>query len=146
MPGKPSTSEQKTSNQKSQSSTPAKSGQPSRSPSSSTLNKTASTLLSMLQMLAKMTNSYKDLSAVLRPDGKLLPEEKECWKKFGLCLHHGVKDDCPPPSSDKSNTPKTNKLASTSHMPKPKGQVAQAENTSNKSDSKPVAFADALDF
>jgi len=93
-----------------------------------------------------MTNSYKDLSAVLGPDGKLLPEEKECQKKFGLCLHHGVKDDCPPPSSDKSSTPKTDKPASTSHMPKPKGQAAQAKNTSDKSDSEPAASADASDF
>jgi len=97
-------------------------------------------------MLAKMTDSYKDLSAILGPDGKLLPEEKEHWKKFGLCLCHRVKDDCSPPSSDKSNTLKTNKPASTSHMPKPKGQVAQAKNTSNKSDSKLAASANALDF
>jgi len=145
-PGKPSTSEQKTSDQKSQSSTPAKSGQSSRSPSSSTPSKTASTLSSMPRMLAKMTDSYKDLSAVLGPDGKLLPEEKEHWKKFGLCLRHGVKDDCPPPGSDKSSTSKTDKPASTSHMPKPKGQAAQAENTSDKSDSKPAASADASDF
>jgi len=145
-PRKPSTSKQKTSDQKSQPSTPAKSGQPSRSPSSSTPSKTASTLSSTPQTLAKTTDSYKDLSAVLGLDGKLLPEEKEHWKKFSLCLHHGVKDDCPPPSSDKSSTPKMDKPASTSHTPKPKGQAAQAENTSNKSDSEPAASANASDF
>jgi len=145
-PRKPSTSEQKTSDQKPQSSTPTKSGQPSRSPSSSTPNKTASTLSSMLRTLAKTTDSYKDLSAVLGLDGKLLPEEKEHWRKFGLCLHHGVKDNCPPPGFDKSSTSKTDKPASTSHTPKPKGQVAQAENTSDKSDSELVASASASDF
>ena len=100
----------------------------------------------MLRTLAKTTDSYKDLSVVLRPDSKLLPEEKEHRKKLGLCLHHGVKDDCPPLGSDKSNTPKTDKPASTSHMPKPKGHAAQAENASDKSDSKLVVSANALDF
>ena len=69
-PSKPSTSKQKTSDQKSQSSMPTKSGQSSRSPSLSTPNKTASTLSSMPQTPAKNTDSYKDLSAVLGPDGK----------------------------------------------------------------------------
>ena len=93
---------------------------------------------------AKKTDSYKDLSAILRLDGKLLPEEKERHKKFGLCLCHGIKDDCPPPSFDKSSTLKTNKLASTFNMPKPKGCAAQAE--AKKSDSKQAASANALDF
>ena len=146
MPGKPSTSKQKTSDQKPQSSTPAQSGQSSRFPSLSTPNKTASTLSSMLQTPAKTTNSYKDLSAILGLDSKLLPEEKEWHKKFGLCLHHIIKDDCLSPGFDKSNTLKTNKPASTPNMPKPKGHVAQAENTSDKSGSKLGASADALDF
>ena len=146
MPSKLSTSEQKTSKQKSQSSTPTKSSQPSRSPSLSTPNKTASTSLSTPRTLAKKTDSYKDLSTILGLDGKLLPEEKEHWKKFGLCLCHGVKDNCPPPGSDKSSTPKTDKLASTSHTPKPKGCAAQAKNASDKSDSKPAASTDASDF
>jgi len=146
MPGKPSTSKHKTSNQKSQSSTPAKSGQSSKPSSSSTPNKTASTSLSTPRTPAKTTDSYKDLSAVLGPDGKLLPEEKEHRKKLGLCLQHSVKDNCPPPGSDKSNTPKTNKSASTSNTPKPKGHTAQAEDASNKSDSKLAASTDASDF
>jgi len=77
---------------------------------------------------------------------KLLLEEKECHKKFSLCLCHGIKDNCPPPSFDKSSTPKTNKPASTSNTPKPKGHAAQAKNASNKSDSKLVASANASDF
>jgi len=93
---------------------------------------------------AKKTDSYKDLSAVLRPDGKLLPEEKEWCKKFGLCLRHGIKDDCPPPGFDKSNTPKTDKPASTFNTPKPKGHAVQAE--AKKSDSEQAASADASDF
>jgi len=145
-PGKPSTSEHKASDQKSQSSTPAKSGQSSKPSSSSTPNKTASTSSSTPRTPTKTNDSYKDLSAVLGPDGKLLPEEKERRKKLGLCLRHGVKDDCPPPGSDKSNTPKPNKSASTSNMPKPKGRTAQAEDASDKSDSEPAASADASDF
>jgi len=141
---KPSTSEQRSPDQKSYSGMPAKSGQPSRFLSLSTPNKTASTLSSMPWTLAKKTDSYKDLSAVLGPDGKLLPEEKEQCKKFSLCLCHGIKDDCPPPSFDKSNTPKTDKPASTFNTPKPKGCAAQAE--AEKSDSKQAASADALDF
>jgi len=141
---KPSTSEQRSPDQKSYSGTPAKSSQSSRSPSSSTPNKTLSTLSSTPWTPAKKTDSYKDLSAILRPDGKLLPEEKEPRKKFSLCLRHGIKDDCPPPGFDKSNTPKTNKPASTFNTPKPKGCAAQAE--AEKSDSKQAASANASDF
>jgi len=141
---KPSTSEQRSPDQKSYSGTPAKSGQSSRSPSSSTPNKTASTSSSTPRTPAKKTDSYKDLSAILGPDGKLLPEEKERRKKFGLCLRHGIKDDCPPPGFDKSSTPKINKPASTFNTPKPKGRAAQAE--AKKSDSEQAASADALDF
>jgi len=83
---------------------------------------------------------------VLRLDSKLLPEEKEHRKKLGLCLRHSVRGGCPPLGSDKSNTPKTDKLASTSNMPKPKGHTAQAENASDKSDSELVASTDTLDF
>jgi len=117
---KPSTSEQRSPDQKSYSGMPAKSGQSSRSPSSSTPNKTVSTVSSMPRTLAKKTDSYKDLSAVLGLDSKLLPEEKERHKKFSLCLCHGIKDDCPPPGFDKSSTPKTDKPASTFNTPKPK--------------------------
>jgi len=141
---KPLTSEQRSPDQKSHSGMPAKSGQSSRFPSSSTPNKTASTALSMPQTPAKKTDSYKDLSTVLRLDGKLLPEEKERRKKFGLCLHHGIKDDCPPPGFDKSSTPKTDKPASTFNTPKPKVRTAQAE--AEKSDSEQAASADASDF
>jgi len=141
---KPSTSEQRSPDQKSHSGMPAKSGQPSRFPSLSTPNKTTSTLSSTPRTPAKKTDSYKDLSTVLRPDGKLLPEEKERRKKIGLCLRHGIKDDCPPPGFDKSNTPKTNKPASTFNTPKPKGRAAQAE--AKKSDSEQAASTDASDF
>jgi len=96
--------------------------------------------------LVKTMDSYKDLSAVLRPDGKLLPEEKEQRKKLGLCLCHGVKDDCPPPGSDKTSTPKTAKPTSTPNMPKPKGRAAQAKNASEISESKLAASTNALDF
>jgi len=141
---KPLTSEQRSPDQKSYSGMLAKSGQSSRSPSSSTPNKTTSTLSSMPQTPAKKTDSYKDLSAILGPDGKLLPEEKEWCKKFGLCLRHSIKDDCPPPGFNKSNTLKTDKPASTFNMPKPKGCVAQAK--AEKLDSKQAASTDALDF
>jgi len=141
---KPLTSKQRSPDQKSHSGTPAKSGQSSRFPSSSTPNKTVSTVPSTPWTLAKKTDSYKDLSTILGPDGKLLPEEKEQHKKFGLCLHHGIKDDCPPPGLDKSSTPKTNKPASTFNTPKPKGCAAQTE--AEKSDSKQAASADASDF
>jgi len=141
---KPLTSKQRSPDQKSYSSMPAKSGQSSRSPSLSTPNKTASTLSSMPQTPAKKTNSYKDLSAILGPDGKLLPEEKEWHKKFSLCLCHGIKDNCPPPGFNKSSTPKIDKLASTFNTPKPKGWAAQAK--AKKSDSEQAASADALDF
>jgi len=141
---KPLTSKQRSPDQKSHSSTPTKSGQSSRSPSLSTPNKTPSTLSSTPWTPAKETNSYKDLSAVLGLDGKLLPEEKEQHKKFSLCLCHSIKDDCPPPGFDKLSTPKIDKLASTFNTPKPKGHAAQAE--AKKLDSKLVASADALDF
>jgi len=74
---KPSTSEQRSSDQKSHSSMPAKSGQASKSQLSSTPNKSTSTSLSTPQTLAKNNDTYKDLSVVLGPDGKLLPAEKE---------------------------------------------------------------------
>jgi len=141
---KPLTSKQRSPDQKSHSSTPAKSGQSSRSPSSSTPNKTTSTLSSMPWTPAKKTDSYKDLSTILGLDSKLLPEEKEQHKKFSLCLCHGIKDDCPPPGIDKSNTPKTDKPASTFNTPKPKGHAVQAK--AKKLDSKQAASTDALDF
>ena len=133
----------RTSDQKSQSGTPAKSGQTSKSQSSSTPNKSTSNSSSTPRTPAKNNDTYKDLSAVLGPDGKLLPTEKEHRKKLGLCLRHGVKDDCPPPNFDKSNTPKIEKSAGTSHTLKPKGRAAQAETASEKSDSEPAASADA---
>jgi len=49
---------------------------------------------------AKTSKSNKpDLSKVLGPDGKLLPEEKERWKQNDLCMVCGDKghfaDKCP---------------------------------------------------
>jgi len=140
---KPLTSKQRLSDQKSHSGMPVKSGQALKSQLSSTPNKSTSTSLSMPRTPAKSNDTYKDLSAVLGPDGKLLPAEKEQHKRLSLCLHHGVKDDCPPPNFDKSNTPKIDKPAST-NMPKPKGCVAQAE--AEKLDSEQAASADASDF
>jgi len=141
---KPSTSKQRSSNQKSCSGMPTKSRQTSKSQSSSTPNKSTLNLSSTPQTLAKNNNTYKDLSTVLGPNGKLLLAEKEHHKKFGLCLCHGVKGDCPPPNFDISSTPKINKLASTFNTPKPKGHAAQAK--AKKLDSEQAASADALDF
>ncbi len=69
----------------------------------STSDKTLTVNPKLLSRLSTPASSSKpnkpDLSKVLGPDGKLLPEEKECHKKNDLCMVCGNKghysDKCP---------------------------------------------------
>jgi hypothetical protein len=78
----------------------------------------------------------KDLSKILGPDGKLLPEEKAHCEKLGLCTYCAEKhamENCPSkPASSMPKESSANKSASPSkstsslsNSSKPKGQVAQ---------------------
>ena len=89
----------------------------------------------------KSSNKVKDLSNILSPDGKLLPEEKACHKKNGLCMYCAEKhmtNKCPlkPTGSllkDK-DTVKSNKNNSTSPS-KTKAHIAQVVSSSADSNS-----------
>jgi hypothetical protein len=122
---KASTSNAQQSKSKSTSNTQSRSSAPAQSSSSSSSH-TAPTPAA----------NTKDLSKILGPDGKLLPEEKARREKLGLCTYCAEKhatENCP--SKPASSTPKessANKSASpskstsnSSSSSKPKGRVAQ---------------------
>ena len=114
-------------NQKSSAS--SSSSQPHASTSTSQSKSSSST-----PTTSKSTSGAKDLSKILSPDGKLLPEEKAHCERLGLCSYCGK--DHPAPcnlrpkpkealSSDKSSSSSSNKSNSNSSGSKPKGRVAQ---------------------
>ena len=114
-------------NQKSSAS--SSSSQPHASTSSSQSKSTSSTLTA-----SKSTSGAKDLSKILGPDGKLLPKEKVCCKRLGLCNY--CSKDHPPPcdlrpkskeasSSNKLSSSSSNKSNNNTSGSKPKGHVAQ---------------------
>ena len=103
--------------------------QPCASTSSSQSKSSSSTPTTL-----KSTSGAKDLSKILGPDGKLLPEEKARRERLGLCSY--CSKDHPAPcnlrpkpkeasSSDESSSSSSNKLNSNSSGSKPKGRVAQ---------------------
>jgi hypothetical protein len=96
----------------------------------------------------------KDLSNILGPDGKLLPEERARRERLGLCFYCAEKhatDQCP----KKASKPKDNKTpsgassspakpaANASSSSKPKGRTAQAAVAD---ESKTEDSADTTDF
>ena len=88
----------------------------------------------------------KDLTKILRPDSKLLPEEHACHKRLGLCGYCGEKhgEKCPtkPLKEAYLDNPSTlSKPSNLSNSSKPKGQVAQVVEDS-ESDSRDVADSD----
>ena len=116
-------------NQKSSASSSSSQPRASTSSSQSKSKSTSSTPTTL-----KSTSGAKDLSKILGPDGKLLPEEKARCERLGLCSYCGK--DHPPPcnlrpkskeasSSDKLSSSSSNKSSSNSSGSKPKGRVAQ---------------------
>ena len=93
----------------------------------------------------------KDFSEILRPDGKLLPEEQAHHKTLGLCSycgedHGGEKCPIKPSkevfSSDKPST-LSNPLSNSPSSPKPKGHVVQvADPVVEDSDSRDTVDLD----
>src|SRR5258708_8440340 len=116
--------------------------QSSKSSSNSSSNSQSSapsTSKSSSSTSASLQTKTKDLSNILGPDGKLMPEEKAHHEKQGLCLYCGEKhatNDCPKKStSSKMNEISTNakslssssskSTSSTSSSSKPKGHTVQ---------------------
>jgi hypothetical protein len=89
----------------------------------------------------------KDLSSILGPNSKLLPEEKARHEKLGLCTYCGKDhstDQCPTKpagSSDKLATP-SKSTSSSSNGSKPKGRVAQVVDPVADSDTGDAADMD----
>lgn len=126
------------------------------STSSSSQNRSSSTSTSTTNNrsnTASTRDKSKDLSKVLGPDGKLLPEEKARREKLGLCFYCAEKhatDQCPKKAAKKdtttsqpSTTPKT--TTSTTSSSKPKGRIAQVV-TPVAEESESEEPADTSDF
>jgi hypothetical protein len=140
---KASTSNAQRSKSKSTSNTQSRSSAPAQSSSSSS-SRTALT----------PTANTKDLSKILGPDGKLLPEEKAHHEKLGLCTYCAEKhttENCPSkPASSMLKESSANKSASpsksTSNLSsssKPKGQVVQViDPVAEESDTRDTADED----
>jgi len=140
---KSETTPARTSEQKSQPNTPNSQQPKSKSTSQSQSRSSASaqsTSSSNSRSTQTPTAKTKDLSKILGPDGKLLPEEKARREKLGLCTYCAEKhatDICPSKpasstpkegtSSDKPSTP-SKSTSNSSNGSKPKGRVVQVTN------------------
>ena len=128
--------------------TPSKSPSNSQSRTPSTPSKSSSYARATTTSAAKA----KDLTNILGPDGKLLPEEKARRERLGLCTYCGedhrgekcpTKPSGPPPKQGSSSSTPSKTTSSSSNGSKPKGRVAQvAESVVADSDSGDVADAD----
>jgi hypothetical protein len=88
----------------------------------------------------------KDISNIIGPDGKLLPEEKARREKLGLCTYCGEKhstEECPKrpaKSSEQESTPKPStsspkkQTSGNASGSKPKGRVAQIVEVAEESE------------
>jgi hypothetical protein len=91
----------------------------------------------------------KDLSNILSPDGKLLPEEKARREKLGLCSYCAEKhvtDTCPRKPTNSQSSQNDKPTSSSTSMPKPKGRVAQVASPSANESSTSGTPADKADF
>ena len=95
----------------------------------------------------------KDLTSILGMDGKLLPEEKACRKRLGLCSYCGGNHeqcDCKLPGSSSKESTSSNKsstlsksTSNTASGSTPKGHVAQVVDPAADS---PTGEPTASDF
>jgi hypothetical protein len=117
--------------------------------SASTPTKSSTSLSSQQKSKSSDKGKGKDLSNILGPDRKLLPEEKARCKTLGLCSYCAEKHAtdtclCKPANSQSSQNDKP--TSSSTSMPKPKGRVAQVASPSTDESSASGTPTDKADF